>query len=250
MVLRPTPTAGNRVIGALGRPTAAGPPRVCLPTASSRADADRLFLLGDDTDGRRLDPHSNAHAWGRSLPLPLAVTSIGRAGLAGPGSHPRRPDIFSMLLMRPANGCMPAGATAAGGRRADNGPSRDRSRFIGAQAARPRRRFALGRNMVGHAFTTWWGATAGSGVPQPLPDGTPPDPTPWWRPAGSPWMSRADSSVRRLATRTADDPTSTPRERYLRQVHLRRCLSGCTTPTSRCLEVEHGARLHAGEGDW
>lgn len=223
------PARGNRVyLGATRAAADAGLATGDLPPNGFiiRADADRLFLLGDDTDGpaawilhnnrtrvgtlfavyRLLDEHLGVRwLW----PGPLGEVVPARASIAFEALDETGAPAFVHARWRDG------GRTVAG---TDGwADPANRSRFIGAQGLWLRRhRFALGRNMdMAHAFTTWW-ERYGTEHPEYfnlLPDGTRrPDPT---YHGGAPRLIAMDVSEPAfhraivenwLRTRTADDP--------------------------------------------
>lgn len=273
------PTAGNRVyIGATRTATAAGLATEGLPPNGFilRADADRLFLLGDDTDGPAAwILHSNRTRVGTLFAVYRLLDEYLGARWLWPGPLgeviPERPDIaFDALDETGEPAFVHARWRDGGGAVAGTdgwASAENRSRFIGAQGLWLRRhRFALGRNMdMVHAFTTWW-ERYGAEHPEYfnlLPDGTRrSDPT---YHGGAPSLIAMDVSEPAfqhaivenwLATRTADDPNIDASENdTCGKCICERCLSWDVPDPD--LEVPWEERLEhartafaAGEGDW
>ncbi len=241
-----------------------------------RADARRLYLAGDDTDGPAAwILHNNRTRVGTMFAVyELLDRHLGARWLwPGPLGEviPERADIaFDDLDIagRPAfvhARWRDGGATVAG---TDGWASpENRSRFISAQGAWLRRhRFALGTNMdMAHAFTTWW-ERYGEDHPEYfnlLPDGTRrSDPTYHGGASRLIAMDVSEPAFHRaivdnwLATRTPEDPNIDASENDTPgKCTCERCLSWDVPDPD--LEIPWDERLEharaafdAGEGDW
>ncbi|MGM0492647.1 MAG: DUF4838 domain-containing protein [Armatimonadota bacterium] len=273
------PAEGNRVfIGATQAAAAAGLSAAGLDVNGYliRAEADRMFILGDDTDG---DPgwilHNNRTRVGTLFGVYYLLDRELGARWLWPGPLgevvPERTSIaFEDLDLTGQPAFVHArwrdGGRTAAGTDGWREPA-NRSNFISAQSRWLRRhRFALGVNMdMAHAFTTWW-EKHGEEHPEYfnlLPDGTRrSDPT---YHGGAPRLISMDVSEPAfheaivenwLATRTEDDPFIDASENDTAgKCTCQRCMSW-DVPDPR-LEIPWDERLEqaraafeAGERDW
>ena len=182
------PAAGHRVfVGATRAATDAGLSAADLDVNGYivRAEAERLFILGDDSEG---EPgwiqHGNRTRVGTLFGVyHLLDRELGARWLwPGPLGEvvPQRAEIaFEALDLTGAPAFVHARWRDGGGATSGTdgwAEGENRSRFLSAQGTWLRRhRFALGVNMdMGHAFTTWW-ERHGEDHPEYfnlLPDGT------------------------------------------------------------------------------